>query len=346
MKKKLFSMLGLLVIVVLMLCSCIKDEEYNYLNETPTQYREIEETTKDETIKNLRDFSTKPYVSAMAEQSSKRTKFINEEKTLMYDRNNDGNVKEIRYKDLVGIINEELSEIKYKGYVKNEKLKFNYTETKNDGKSIYANFIDVSTKEEQTPDDYTKKIEKTINDTYTKEIIDITYLSRENGTYQKGVFKSREPNKKEELKYEETFDDNEINKLLDPVHYSFGNIERFYDYKDRDNFEASCKGNLLDILGWTQITDGIELLQDFTATITRTQIVKGEEVEIVATLRPLVEQLKKDEITENSFYYDMIVKDGDIKISVDITEAIKNYFRVFEQYRVVKAQYEIEIGHR
>ena len=342
----------ILIVAILLACGIsisgckAKEDNYEYKMETPIQYREIETQTIEETVKNLKDFSTKQYVSAKEEEANRRTKFINEEKTIMYDANNDGNVREITYKDLVGITNDRLQDIKYQGYEKKENLIFNYTETKNEGKSIYANFIDVKTHEEQTTDDYTKKTEKTINDLYTKEIVDITYLNKENLTYQKGIFKSREASKKEELKYEELDDQEEINKIHDPVYYSFGNIERFYEYKDKDNFEAKCKGTLEDILGWTQIKEGIELLKDFSVTITQTQKVKGEDQEVQAVIRPLVEVLKKGEITENSFNYDMIVKDGDIIISIDMTEAIKNYFKVYEQYRVVKAKYEIEIGHR
>ena len=341
-----------LIVAILLACGIsisgcrAKEDNYEYKMETPTEYREIETQTIEETVKNLKDFSTKQYVSVMEEEGKKRTRFVNEEKTIIYDENNDGNVKEITYKDLVGIINNNLTDIKYQGYEKKEALTFNYTETKNEGKSIYANFIDVKTVEEQAPDDYTKKVEKTINDLYTKEIVDITYLNKENLTYQKGIFKSREASKKEELKYEETDDQEEINKIHDPVYYSFGNIERFYEYKDKNNFEAQCKGTLDNVLSWTQIEEGINLLKDFQVTITQTQKVKGEDVEVQSKIKPLTEKLTKGEITENSFNYDMIVKDGDIIIEVDMTEAIKNYFKVFEEYRIVKAKYSIEIGHR
>ena len=187
-----------LIVAILLVCGIsisgcgAKEDNYEYKMETPTQYREIETQTIEETVKNLKDFSTKQYVSVMEEEGKKRTRFVNEEKTIIYDENNDGNVKEITYKDLVEIINNNLTDIKYQGYEKKEALTFNYTETKNEGKSIYANFIDVKTVEEQAPDDYTKKVEKTINDLYTKEIVDITYLNKENLTYQKGIFKSRE----------------------------------------------------------------------------------------------------------------------------------------------------------
>ena len=140
MKKRLFLISAIILLACgISISGCgAKEDNYEYQMETPTVYREIETQTIAETVKNLKDFSTKQYVSVMEEEEGKkRTRFVNEEKTIIYDENNDGNAKKITYKDLVGIINNNLTDIKYQGYEKKEALTFNYTETKNEGKSIY-----------------------------------------------------------------------------------------------------------------------------------------------------------------------------------------------------------------
>lgn len=244
------------------------------------------------------------------------------------------------YDELAKKISENLV-FNFEDYRMKEVLNYNYSQySELNLNGIYINEeVDTVRKADQYYRDDKRLVGKK---SFYRKIEALKYRNKAENDVIKGIFTTRERNKDVNLEWnhiEYDTDSEDIKRFIDTKELNFINIHTFYKFDDMNNYKAQGTATLRDFLSWNTLKNtGINTLRDDEIEVTREVIEKGVTTEKKQKMKPLNAQLefvievKTDENGEVT-----------IDLQTDLTSALKLYYKVYEKYDIINADYNLHI---
>lgn len=244
------------------------------------------------------------------------------------------------YEELAKVISEQLT-YDFQDYRMKEKLNFNYSQySELNLNGIYINEeVDTVRKADQYYRDDKRLVGKK---SFYRRVEALKYRNKAENDVIKGIFTTRERKKNVNLEWDHVEYDSkseDIQNLVDIKSLNFINIHTFYSFEDFNNFKAAGTVSLRDFLAWTTIKNsGINTLKDDEVEVTREVIEKGVTTEKKQKMKPLnatFDFVIESKTNENN---ELI-----LDISADLTAALKLYYKIYENYDIINADYNLNI---
>ena len=337
MRKILILNLIIFIIIIYSGCSQVTEKlnnkDYTRYNIDPKQEQ------IDNTLQNVR------YYANSATMTSKDNTVIMAEDTVKDDdiidiKNVDGSHSILSYKELAEQLSTRLK-YEFNSYRMKEHLIYNYTNIKE--LSLNGVYINETVDTVRKADQYYRDSQRVLGqNSFNRNITAIKYRNKSNLEVIKGTFYTKEKKKPVNLEWEPieyNTETKDIQDFIDIKNLEFLNISKFYYYNNDYDFKAKGKATLKEFLKWNTVDNsGIQTLKPNKVLITKEFIEKGVTTEKTLEVDPL----------KASFEYIIQVsqnedKDLVINISIDLTNALKVYYAVYEQYDIINASYEMNI---
>lgn len=321
-------------------CSKIKpiNNKINTNNYTTKHLEEIEKENLNPINENIRIFDDKTkYSSQILFDSNKNQsdKPLIDENT-MFDVFIDDQHKQLSHKEFCELFNTLLN-IEKINYRMKENLLYKYYIVNEQNKIYYD--IQSNLEEVRYDEQYYQVFENIVNDRYKKEILGIKYKNKFNNEFYIGNFETRKKDKNTNLEWKEDNLENPlISRLLDLKKWNLQGIKRFYGDPsniNQNNFEAMGTMSLRQLLSFMTVRNsGINTLKDIKATPQREITKEGKTIIQTIEIIPL----------DLEFNYNIKVENNEIVFkTINLTETIKDYYKVFPQYNIIDAEYTLTI---
>ena len=335
MKKLLITFL--LLSCILNLLACGKKQEVEKIYNKNYEKNLIEESKISQQVENVRYMEKldSPERIDLTDYSSEKEKAYTEDRDKKITLTLDGETLTLTFNDLAQKLNEMLATKQYKNFKINEDLTYNYIHITN--KSTTGIYLKDVTEEIRQNLQYYKDIQREVgNNSYNRDILAIKYKNRANDEYYVGKFFTKQKNKVVELEWEESNLDNPETENLSKIKViNISGITDFYYFNSLTDFKAIGKMSLKqwknEVLSTTN--SGIETLKNVEAKPKMETTEKGKTVEKSMSIKPL----------EFTFDYTITVKDNNIQLEANLTNTLKDYYKLFKNYDIDKCLYKLNI---
>ena len=340
---KSFKKVSVIAVIIFSITGCSK---LQYTQETlrKTDYSKHEYETKKEEINT--DIENVKYYASKTSLQTKDNSNFNEKEDFVKDndvidlKNEDSSHSIITYKELAQIVSQKLK-YEFKDYRMKEHLIFNYTNISE--LQLNGVYLDETVDTVRKADQYYRDSQRIVGqNSFNRNVTAIKYKDKANLEVQKGTFYTREKKKPVQLEWEgiEYIEDSkDIIDFVGLKTLDFLNINKFYYYNNDLDFKGRGKATLKDFLTWNTVDNtGIKTLKPNKVKITREFIEKGITTEKTLEIDPLKASFEFDiKVSQNED------KDLVINVDIDLTDALKVYYAVYDQYDVINANYNLNI---
>lgn len=337
---KFLKIVFILSLTILTLFGCqYKEESLRKTDYTKYEY-ETKKEEIDTDVQNIKYYASKASLQTKDNSNNGQKEDFVKEDDVIDLKNEDGSHSIINYKELAEMVSQKLK-YEFKDYRMKEHLIFNYTNISE--LQLNGVYLDETVDTVRKADQYYRDSQRTVGqNSFNRNVTAIKYKDKANLEVQKGTFYTREKKKPVQLEWEGIEYKEDSKDIVDFVgvkELDFLNVNRFYYYNNDLDFKGRGKATLRDFLTWNTVDNtGIKTLKDNKVRITREFIEKGVTTEKTLEIDPL----------KASFEFDIKVSQDEddnlvIDIEADLTDALKVYYAVYEQYDIINSNYTLNI---
>ena len=331
----------ILILCLSLLCvnniGCAKQKDYDTENKLIDETQEsITEEEKNKKVKNVRDYSTAEYNSMvdMSELEEKKENLLPDNQVMNVSIG--GETKSLTLREIAKLFDNTVK-IETLDYRIKENLVFNYVII-NEKKSTGV-YLNESINEVRQDEQFYRDIQRITNEkNYYRDILALKYKNRKNLEYYIGTFSTKDKKKAVNIDWQETNTEEERTKLLTELrNFDFTGLTDFYYINNAKDYKAKGSMSLEQWLTFLTITNsGTKTLRNISAVTTRDVTEKGVTKEESITIKPMT--LKFD--------YSLEVKDNHIIFkTLNLTETLKNYYKIFPQYEALNSEYTLDLTY-